>query len=202
MLFRMQLHNLLVLFIPTCVAVTISSQLSDASPPRSSHPAGYWADQLLEGLAIRENAYFNGSSWPSSLQWTSAVLNTLLATSDISFANALAEFDGAIPGSQNAAVQFRQAEKDIFTDVNAFYDGVSTHACVCGATSLTSTRQEDTNQIFDSAYDDVSMAYQVFECSTCTQNLFDKGAMGRSGVARSYQIRPVARQQLEQQAWP
>jgi hypothetical protein len=140
MLFRRLLYNLSILFIQTCVALNSSSQLSDgASPPRSSYAAGYWADQLLEGLVIMENAYFNGSSWPSSIQWTSAVLDTLLAASDISLANALAGFGGAIPASQKTAKQFQQAVKDIFTDVNAFYDGVSTHACVWGAPSLTST---------------------------------------------------------------
>jgi hypothetical protein len=104
MLLKMQLYNLSILFIQTCVALDVSPQPSDdAFPPRSSHPAGYWADRLLEGLAMMENANFDGRSWPSSIQWTSAVLNTLLAASDISFAYSLVEFDGAIPGSHNTA---------------------------------------------------------------------------------------------------
>lgn len=83
-----------------------------------------------------QTTYFNGTYWPTSIQWINAFFDTLLAGSERSFTDALIEYDGRVSGSRTTPGQIDAEIQKYFEQIEAFYGG------------------EDTNQIFDAAYDD------------------------------------------------
>ncbi|WPH00620.1 glycoside hydrolase family 76 protein [Acrodontium crateriforme] len=81
--------------------------------------------------------YFNGTTWPDAENWQTAVLDTLLAASEISITNALQEYGGNVPGENPSPSDTPNVliQKYFSNNVDA-YGG------------------EDVGQIFGDAYDD------------------------------------------------
>lgn len=97
---------------------------------------GYWFSQFEDVLDTMQSTYWNGSYWPTTIQWIGAFLDTLLAASDRSFTNALVEYDGQVPGTQSSASQIQSEIRKYYSQIDAYYGN------------------EDTNQIFGAAFDD------------------------------------------------
>lgn len=97
---------------------------------------GYWFTQMEGVLDTMQSDYWNGSYWPTTIQWIGAVLDTLLVSSDRSLTNALIEYNGNVPGTKSSASQIQSEIHKYFLETEAYYGN------------------EDTNQIFDAAYDD------------------------------------------------
>jgi hypothetical protein len=100
-----------------------------------NYKAGHWFDEFQSVLATMQNNYFNGTAWPSSIQWISAFLDTLLAASDISLTNALVEYDGKVPGSHTRPKTIHHEIEEYFSQIEAFYGGEDTIQ-IFGAVSL------------------------------------------------------------------
>ncbi|KAK1023392.1 hypothetical protein LTR74_019040, partial [Friedmanniomyces endolithicus] len=82
-----------------------------------------------------QSVFWNGTYWPTTIQWIGAFMDTLLAASDRSFVNAL-ECNGSNV-SDSATTTLRASEiKKYFHEIEAYYG------------------DEDVIQIFDAAYDD------------------------------------------------
>ncbi|KXL42167.1 MAG: glycoside hydrolase family 76 protein [Acidomyces sp. 'richmondensis'] len=83
-----------------------------------------------------QSTYWNGTYWPTTIQWIGAFLDTLLSASDISFSNALEEYGGNVPDAHTSAASIHAEINKYFSQIEAYYGG------------------EDTIQIFGAAYDD------------------------------------------------
>ena len=98
--------------------------------------AGYWFDEFQDTLSTMQETYWNGTYWPTTIQWIGAFLDTLLAASDRSFTNALVEYNGNVPGANTTAASIETEIQIYFSEIEAYYG------------------DEDTMQIFGAAYDD------------------------------------------------
>lgn len=83
-----------------------------------------------------QTTYFNGTYWPTSIQWINAFLDTLVIGSEGSFTNALIEYGGEVAGSRKSPEQIHAEIEKYYEQIEGFYGG------------------EDSDQIFDAAYDD------------------------------------------------
>ena len=97
---------------------------------------GYWFSEFQDTLATMQDTYFNGTYWPTTIQWIGAFLATLLAASERSFTDVLIEFKGNVPDGHTSAASIKSEIASYYRQIEGYYGG------------------EDTNQIFDAAYDD------------------------------------------------
>jgi hypothetical protein len=93
-------------------------------------------NEFQDVLTTMQNTYWNGTYWPTTIQWIGAFLDTLLAASDRSFTNVLMEYNGTLPGSNTTALTIRSEILQYSSDIEGYYG------------------DEDTIQIFGAAYDD------------------------------------------------
>jgi len=137
MLYRHTLPTLLL--AGTTCSLAVSTNRADGNQWQWSGPhqdAGYWYDEFQGTLSIMQTTYWNGTYWPTTIQWIGAFLDTLLAASDRSFTGALEEYNGNVPGAHTSASAIHSEIHKYFTEIEAFYD------------------DEDVIQIFGAAYDD------------------------------------------------
>lgn len=104
--------------------------------PGPNTSAAYWLDQFQEVLDTMQATYWNGTYWPTTIQWEGAVMNTFLAASDRSFLDVLEEYDGYVPGAGTSEISVEDEIHKYFSQVEGYYGN------------------EDTDQIFNAAYDD------------------------------------------------
>lgn len=104
--------------------------------PGPDRQIGYWFDEFEGVLETMQIAYWNGTYWPTTIQWIGAFLDTLLPASDLSFTNALIEYQGKVPGAHTSAAQIQSEIHKYFSETEAYFG------------------DEDTIQIFGAAYDD------------------------------------------------
>jgi len=134
---NMLLHHVLPVFF-SGIAHS-ASVTGDYHPWQWAGPhqdVGYWFDEFQDTLAVMQNTYWNGTYWPTTIQWMGAFLDTQLASSDRSFVNALEEYDGNVPGADTSASSIRKEIQRYFSEIEAYYG------------------DEDVIQIFGAAYDD------------------------------------------------
>ncbi|USW56650.1 Putative glycoside hydrolase, family 76, six-hairpin glycosidase superfamily [Septoria linicola] len=94
----------------------------------------YWFNQTQLALATMQNTYWNGTYWPSTIQWIGALIDTIVAASERTFVDGLEALN-----SSSLNVSAPQLESDIrkyYSQIQAYYSN------------------EDTIQIFGQAYDD------------------------------------------------
>lgn len=131
--------------------------------------AGYWFDEFQDTLGTMQNTYWNGTYWPTTIQWIGAFLDTLLAASDRSFTNALVEYDGNILGARDVSEASLQSEaQKYFSQIEAYYG------------------DEDVVQIFNAAYDDAQWVVLEWLEAIKFINQYDayaKSDLGQSDVA-------------------
>nr|POE93296.1 hypothetical protein CFP56_19308 [Quercus suber] len=97
----------------------------------------YLLEALQDTLGTTQSVKFwNGSYWPSTIQWVGAVMNTIVVASAQSFADVLDDSDYGVRKSKNLSLELDQDIRRYWNDVEAYYDA------------------EDTLQIFGAAYDD------------------------------------------------
>ncbi|KAF2720999.1 glycoside hydrolase family 76 protein [Polychaeton citri CBS 116435] len=102
-----------------------------------SHSSGsYWFEEWVSVLDTMQSTYWNGTYWPTTIQWIGAFLDTLLAASDRSFTNVLVEYDGTIPGTSTSHEGIQSGISGYYNQIVGYYGN------------------EDTIQIFGAAYDD------------------------------------------------
>ena len=133
------------------------------------HTAGYWFDEFQGVLSKMQNIYWNGTYWPTTIQWIGAFLNTELASSDRSFTNALVEYDGNVPGSQSSSDSIQSEIHKYFSEVEAYYG------------------DEDTIQIFGAAYDDAQWVVLEWLEAIKFINQYDnysESDLGQADIAR------------------
>jgi hypothetical protein len=97
---------------------------------------GYWFEQTEDALAIMQDTYWNGTYWPSTIQWVGALINTIFASSETTFTNGLQYYNGEMPGGNSSASDITARIEEYYSQIDAYYDN------------------EDTIQIFQAAYDD------------------------------------------------
>ena len=97
---------------------------------------GYWLTQFQDVLATMQETYWNGTYWPTTIQWEGAVINTFLAASDRSFYNIIATQGGTVSGANVSDASLQQDIQTYFPETEAYFT------------------DEDTDQIFGAAYDD------------------------------------------------
>ncbi|KAK3672210.1 hypothetical protein LTR78_007963 [Recurvomyces mirabilis] len=140
-------YSLPALFVGYLGCSTASPTVTDASnayptsspwqwPGPNQGKQGYWFDQLEDTLATMQNTFWNGTYWPTTIQWIGAFMDTLLAASDISFTNALDRYNGGVPGAHSTSTSLTTEIQKYFTEIEAYYG------------------DEDAIQIFGAAYDD------------------------------------------------
>ncbi|KAK3109793.1 hypothetical protein LTR53_016565 [Teratosphaeriaceae sp. CCFEE 6253] len=103
---------------------------------RPEQPAGYWLKEVRSTLNAMQSTYWNGTYWPTSIQWVSAFMDTLLAASERSFIDALEQHHGNAHDELVATASLSHDIDTYFSETEAFYG------------------DEDVIQIFDAAYDD------------------------------------------------
>ena len=74
--------------------------------------------------------FWNGTYWPSTIQWIGALIDTIVASSERTFV------DGVQIYGEDVKVQLESDIRNYYSQIQAYYD------------------TEDTIQIFDAAYDD------------------------------------------------
>ena len=150
MLLQYSVSNLLLGATCSVAATTNGSDVDfDSSESMNSssdgHPwqwggrnqdAGYWFDEFQDTLATMQSTYWNGTYWPTTIQWIGAFFDTLLAASDRSFTDALEEYRGNVPGAQTSASSIQSEVEEYFSEIEDYYGN------------------EDVVQIFGAAYDD------------------------------------------------
>lgn len=137
--------------------------------PGSHGDIGYWFNEFEDVLSTMQNTYWNGTYWPTTIQWIGAVLDTLLASSDRSLLEALERYDGRVPGTKTTAASISSDIRKYYSEVEAYYVG------------------EDTNQIFDAAYDDAQWVVLEWLEAIKFVNEFDAYATsdyGQQDIAR------------------
>ena len=131
--------------------------------------AGYWFDEFQDVLSTMQSAYWNGTYWPTTIQWVGTFLDTLLAACDRSFTDALIEYNSNVPGSNTSAATINNAIRTYLSEIEAYYGG------------------EDTIQIFGAAYDDAQ--WVVLEWLEAIKfihqyDAYAKSNLGREDIAR------------------
>ena len=97
---------------------------------------GYWLNQTQDAISTMQGTYWNGTYWPSTIQWIGGLIDTITASTQRTFVDALQTYEGYGPGAQTSATQLE-------SDINIYYSQMRTYF-----------DNEDTIQIFDAAYDD------------------------------------------------
>ena len=129
----------------------------------------HWLSDFQSVLYTMQRAYWNGTYWPNTLQWTGAFLDTLLAASDQSFTNTLIETNGTVRGSDTTNATIRSEILHYFPEIEAYYG------------------DEDTIQIFGAAYDDAQ--WVVLEWLEAIKfirqyDAYAKSDLGQNDIAR------------------
>jgi len=96
--------------------------------PGPNDQGGYWFDQFESVLSTMQGTYWNGTYWPTTIQWIGAFLDTLLSASEISFTNALEEYNGNVPGAHTSAASIQAEINEYFGQIDAYYGGEDTYA--------------------------------------------------------------------------
>ncbi|KAI6793830.1 Six-hairpin glycosidase [Hortaea werneckii] len=113
---------------------------ADSHPWRAAgphHDTSYWSNELKKTLDVMQGEpFWNGTYWPDTIQWIGAFLNTLVASSERSFASALETEDGASSGAHSPSDSDQAERAKYYSDARAYFG------------------TEDVIQIFDAAYDD------------------------------------------------
>lgn len=97
--------------------------------------AGFFLNETRGALEAMQRTFWNGSYWPSTIQWIGALTDTIVASTERTFIHGLHHYSGDAPSRASASA----IEQDIlkyYSQIRAYYDS------------------EDTIQIFGSAYDD------------------------------------------------
>ena len=134
--------SLLSLLILICSALHVATGYdiwlpSDGRIRQVSNPEGDsepWFNEFHNVLSTMQSTYWNGTYWPTVIQWTGAFLDTLLAASDQSLTDALIEHDTV--GRPNNTTSIQSEILQYSSEVDAYYSA------------------EDTIQLFGAAYDD------------------------------------------------
>lgn len=137
--------------------------------PGPHQDGGYWFEQFDDTLSTMQTTFWNGTYWPTTIQWIGAFMDTLLAASDRSFKNALEEYYGNVPGTRSTAASLTAEIEMYFSETEAYYG------------------DEDVNQIFDAAYDDAQWVVLEWLEAIKFINQYDayaKSSLGRSDIAR------------------
>ncbi|KAF2772473.1 Six-hairpin glycosidase [Teratosphaeria nubilosa] len=116
-----------------------------------------------------QHTYWNGTYWPTTLQWIGAFIDTLLAASEISFTNALIRDNGNVPGAQTSTSAIQTDIQEYFEEIEAYYGG------------------EDTIQIFGAAYDDAQWVVLEWLEAIRFINKYDayaSSSLGQADIAR------------------
>ncbi|SMQ51744.1 unnamed protein product [Zymoseptoria tritici ST99CH_3D7] len=131
----------------------VSSLLSSTAPQDNSYWAGwqqqglpwqwagpddsadYWLEHTKDALNIMQDTYWNGTYWPSTIQWVGAVIDTIMISTQETYTSNL-EADGSNDNPSTSST-------DIESDIEKYYAQVESYY-----------NSEDTIQIFDAAYDD------------------------------------------------
>ena len=120
-----------------------------------SNPEGNsksWFNEFENVLSTMQSTYWNGTYWPTAIQWTGAFLDTLLAASDQSLTDALIEHNDTVGNSDNTTTSIRSEILQYSSEIDAYYG------------------DEDTIQIFGAAYDDAQwVALQWLEAIKLVQ---------------------------------
>lgn len=182
MLFNIRSLSSLFLLLAASFATkdvrTQTSQVAALIQRLSGHgrEAGYWFSEFQDVLATMQSTYWNGTYWPTTIQWIGAFLDTVLAASDRSFTNALIEYNGTVPGSNTTAATIRGEILQYFSDIEAYYG------------------DEDTVQIFGAAYDDAQwVVLEWLEAIKCIKQYdaygsYDLGRKDTPGFAHRAHI--------------
>lgn len=101
---------------------------------------------------------------PTTIQWIGAVLNTLVASAEETFTDALIEYNGTVPGTQTSAASIQAEIQKYYTEIEAYYGG------------------EDTIQIFGAAYDDAQ--WVVLEWLEVLRFIQEYDAYSKSGLGQ------------------
>lgn len=167
----------LSLILATLASFTIA-QGWPSRPPGGGEPwqwggphvgEGYWFDEFRDVLETMQATYFNGTYWPTTIQWIGAFIDTLVAASERSFTIAVIEYDGHVPGSQTSPEQIQADIQNYYDQIEGYYSG------------------EDVNQIFDAAYDDAQWVVLEWLEAIKFINRYDEYAqsdLGQEDIAR------------------
>ncbi|KAI7498118.1 Six-hairpin glycosidase [Hortaea werneckii] len=146
---------------------------ADSHPWRAAgphHNTSYWSNELKKTLDVMQGEpFWNGTYWPDTIQWIGAFLNTLVASSERSFASALETEDGASSGAHSPSDSDQAGITKYYSDVRAYFD------------------TEDVIQIFDAAYDDAQ--WVVLEWLEAIRFIYQddnyaSSAQGKADIAR------------------
>ncbi|KAK5743783.1 hypothetical protein LTR17_002405 [Elasticomyces elasticus] len=127
--------------------------------------AAHWLGEHRNALSMMQRNYWNGSDWPTSIQWVSAFMGTLLVASDRSFAYGLDNSDV----SAYFGKSLRTEIDHYLSQVEAFYG------------------DEDVIQIFDAAYDDAQwVVLEWLEAIRFLEqySVYAQSSHGRANIAR------------------
>ena len=127
----------------------------------------YWYREFQNTLATMQGPVFwNGTTWPATIQWVGAVLNTLVVASGRSLIGAQEEHrGGGISGAHTTPSSVQSLTQKYFSDVKAYYD------------------HEDVIQIFDAAYDDAQ--WVVLEWLEAIRFINQYGAYAKSFLGQA-----------------
>ncbi|PPJ53825.1 hypothetical protein CBER1_03280 [Cercospora berteroae] len=90
----------------------------------------YWFNETQDALATMQATFWNGTYWPSTIQWIGALIDTIVASSERTLVDGLQVY------GDDVKVQLEGDIRNYYSQIQAYYD------------------TEDTVQIFDAAYDD------------------------------------------------
>ncbi|KAK4890338.1 hypothetical protein LTR27_010981 [Elasticomyces elasticus] len=144
------------------VTIRLDNSLWQSKVPDN---AAHWLGEHRNALSTMQVNYWNGSDWPTSIQWVSAFMDTLLVASDRSFAYTLDKSDAAAHSGRSLRTEIDH----YLSHVEAFYD------------------DEDVIQIFDAAYDDAQ--WVVLEWLEAIRFIgeypkYAQSSHGRANIAR------------------
>lgn len=98
---------------------------------------GHWIGQTQDALSTMQNTYWNGTCWPSTIQWIGALIGTIVASSTETLVEVRKTYDDhVLEATQTSASQLKN-------DIHRYYSHMRKYYA-----------NEDTIQIFDAAYDD------------------------------------------------
>jgi hypothetical protein len=131
--------------------------------------AGYWLNEFQSVLSTMQSTYWNGTYWPTTIQWIGAFLDTLLAASERSLTDVLIEYDGEVPGASTSAASLQAEIASYYSQIQAYYG------------------DEDTIQIFGAAYDDAQWVVLEWLEAIKFINQYDaysSSSLGQADIAR------------------
>ena len=164
------------LFLVFCSFISIAFQTQGLDSNESiwrwkspKRPEAFWLEEFQSVLSTTQESYWNGTYWPTSIQWTGAFLDTLLASSLRAFTNALLHHEGDATAIHSSDGSIQKEIHQYFSEARAYYDN------------------EDTIQIFDAAYDDVQ--WVVLEWLEAIKfimqyDMLTESDLGREDIAR------------------